>query len=93
MTNNKFIKMNVYEYEYEPILKNKTVDNYHKFRAFVAIMLVLLLIPQSVILYYFYSIDIKINDFIDTFNRTEYNTYVHKIEYLINYVCDLEEIC
>ena len=64
-----------------------------KFKLYVIFMLIFNFIPQSIILYYFYIIDNKISNFISTFNETNYNIYVNKIEHLIDYVCGKENVC
>ena len=64
-----------------------------KFKLYMIFMLIFNLIPQSIILYYFYIIDNKISNFISTFNETNYNIYVNKIEHLNDYVCGQENVC
>ena len=64
-----------------------------KFKLYVIFMLIFNFIPQSIILYYFYIVDNKISNFISTFNETDYNIYINKIEHLIDYVCGQENVC
>lgn len=64
-----------------------------KFKIYMILMLIINLIPQSIILYYFYIIDNKLTNFISTFNETNYDIYVNKIEHLIDYVCNQEQVC
>ena len=64
-----------------------------KFKFYMIFMLILNLIPQSIILYYFYIVNSKVSSFITTFNETNYNLYIDKIEHLIDYVCNQEKVC
>lgn len=64
-----------------------------KFKIYMILMLLINLIPQSIILYYFYIVDNKLTNFISTFNETNYISYVNKIEHLIDYVCNQEKVC
>jgi len=64
-----------------------------KFKIYMILMLIINLIPQSIILYYFYIVDNKLTNFISTFNETNYDIYVNKIEHLIDYVCNQEKVC
>ena len=82
--------------EFDPFFDRVTVNYMQinkRFKLYIICMLFLNIIPQSIVLYYFYTVDNKLTNFIDTFNETSYKLYVDKIEHLIDYVCDIENVC
>ena len=74
-------------------VKVNVIEINKKFKLYIILMLIFNLIPQSIILYYFYIIDNKLENFISTFNETNYNIYINKVEHLIDYVCNQENVC
>ena len=82
--------------EIEPLLERvnvNVVEMDKKFKLYLILMFIINLIPQSIILYYFYIVDNRLTNFISTFNETNYISYVDKIEHLIDYVCNQEKVC
>lgn len=67
--------------------ENKTP---YLFKLYSGTMLFLSLIPQSILLYYFYITEKKIEK---SLNVTEISEYVDKIKHLVDVVCDSQNIC
>jgi len=64
-----------------------------KTKFFLLILPLLCLIGQALILYYMYEANMKINEFIIGFNKTDLENYIVKIEKLVDMVCKTQNIC
>lgn len=73
------------------LLSNADEKNTHYlFKLYSGTMLFLSLIPQSILLYYFYITEKKLEK---SLNVTEISEYVNKIKHLVDVVCDSQNIC
>ena len=64
--------------------------NPYLFKIYSGTMLFVSLIPQSILLYYFYVTEKKLEK---SLNVTEISEYVDKIKHLVDYVCSSQNIC
>lgn len=69
------------------------ITNMTKTKFFLLILPLLCLIGQALILYYMYEANMKINEFIIGFNKTDLENYIVKIEKLVDMVCKTQNIC
>jgi hypothetical protein len=69
------------------------ISNMTKTKFFLLILPLLCLIGQALILYYMYEANMKINEFIIGFNKTDLENYIVKIEKLVDMVCKTQNIC
>ena len=63
------------------------------FKIYSGTMLFLSLIPQSILLYYFYVTEKKLEKVVTTLNVTEISEYVDKIKHLVDFICDTQGVC
>lgn len=90
-------------YNYSSINQNDVITDdgdgikgkkYHLYYGFQVFFVLYLIIMQSMCFIYIYEISLAAKEIdVYTINQTETREYIKKLENIINYICDNEDIC